>query len=475
MFDSDIISLTDSYKFTHHKQYPEGTTGVYSYLEAREKAQDPCTMFFGLQSIIKRYLIGPVVCRNDIERASAISKVHFGDSTIFNRPMWEHILGSLEGRLPIRIKAVPEGTVVSNSNVLMAIENTDDRCAPLTNHLETLLSHVWAPSTVATRSFYIKKMIEEFLESSSDQKGSLDFQLHDFGCRGVPSPESAYLLGAAHLINFKGTDTLPALNCAITDYNANLEGLAYSVPATEHSVMTSLGKEGELDVIRHLLKQYPVGIVSCVGDSYNINTFVHDYVCRILREDILARNHEIIPCKFVVRPDSLRNSMDTVPAQVLWILDELWDAFGGKENSKGYRVLNPHVGVLWGDGLMARDIHSVLLSMVTEGYSAENIVFGMGGGLLQKIDRDTQRFAIKCSAQKRDGIWHSVRKNPLDTSKTSKEGRLKLLKNYNGEFLTVQETYPGEDQLATVFENGELLRDYSWSEVRDNASQSKFY
>ena len=208
MLTNNIILLTDSYKVGHHQQYPKGTTNVYSYFESRG-GLFPETVFFGLQYFLQTYLSTPVT-KEMIDEAEEFYAAHFGNKELFNRAGWDYILQKYDGKLPVRIKAVPEGTVVNTSNVLMTVESTDPQCYWLTNYLETLLSQVWYPTTVATLSREMKKLITRFLEKTGDPN-LITFKLHDFGFRGVSSVESAGLGGCAHLVNFMGTDTVAAL------------------------------------------------------------------------------------------------------------------------------------------------------------------------------------------------------------------------------------------------------------------------
>jgi nicotinamide phosphoribosyltransferase len=462
---NNIILQTDSYKLNHWNQYPNGTQTVYSYFESRHGAKFDYTTFFGLQAILIKNLVGQVVTREKIETAAEIAKHHFGSEKLFNRMGWEYILKKYDGgRLPLHIRAVPEGLSVPTGNVLMTVENTDDNCYWLTNAVESILTHVWYPSTVATLSRKIKQTIKSYLEESADCLGGLDFMLHDFGYRGVSSDESAEIGGAAHLINFKGTDTLLALPFLRKYYHAEYKDIAYSVPATEHSIMTSLGKDGECALVGELIEKYPEGILSCVADSYDIYNFVEFIVGKRYKEKILERNGV-----FVIRPDSVTPMHKTPEEQVVWILNSLWSSFGGKINSKGFKVINPKVRVLWGDGIDFDGITKILHKTVENRFSVQNIAtFGMGGGLLQKMNRDTQRFAFKCSAQFRDGRWWDIHKQPLDASKTSKKGRLKLIKQ-GDVFRTVYEAHLGKNLLETVFLNGSLMRSHLLSDVRENA------
>jgi len=451
----NICTATDSYKFTHHAQYPKGTERVYSYFESRPGAQFPETVFFGLQYIMEKYFSGPVVTRDGIEAAAALAKAHFGTDALFNREGWEYILHSTGGFLPVEIKAAPEGLVIPTGNVLMTIENTDPNCWWLPNHLETMLVHVWSPCTVATASREVKKVLWDAAQMSSDAP-QVDFQLHDFGFRGVSSLETAATAGAAHLVNFQGTDNVPAIEM-IQEYYGPCAFPAFSVPATEHSVMTSLGREGEVEIVEQLLDTYPTGILSIVGDSYDIFNFADQILGVTLREKVLARDGTV-----VVRPDS------GDPVDVIFeLLSNLEERFGASRNRKGYDVLNPKVGLLWGDGLESAVIEDIIALLLQNDWASQNIVFGMGGGLLQKWNRDTQRFAFKCSAQYRDGKWIDIQKDPFHAGKKSKKGRLSLIK-VGGLYQTVP--FGAEDDLLqTVFLNGQVWNSQSFDEVRHNA------
>lgn len=466
--ETNIILETDSYKLSHYKQYPRNTENVYSYLESRDGAQFKETVFFGLQYILQNYLEGPVVTDKQIKAAKRLATTHFGNADLFNEKGWRHILEKHNGRLPLRIKAVPEGTPIPVSNVLMTVENTCPECYWLTNAVESLLTHVWYPSTVATLSREIKKMLDLHLMTSSDNPEAIDFMLQDFGYRGATSSEAAAIGGAGHLVNFKGTDTLPAMLLAMEHYDADLNNLGFSVPATEHSVMTAKGIGGEWEVVDQLLEDHPSGILSVVADSYDIYRFV-DTICTRYKEQIMERDGT-----FVVRPDSITQAHKTPAEITLWIVNRLWRDFPGEKNSKGYRVLDPHVRVLYGDGIDKKDMNAICMALINKGFSVENMVFGMGGGLLQKVNRDTQRFAFKSSAQKRGGAWYDVYKNPLDRSKASKRGRLKLFKRLNGEYETVREEvlpddHVAEELLRKVFQDGVITKHYTFDEVRKNA------
>lgn len=465
---------SDSYKYPHWNQYPKDTEKVYSYFECRKGAKFSETPFFGLQYIIKKHLVGEVVTREKIEAAAKLCKIHFGDEKLFNRAGWEYILENYQGRLPVIIKAVEEGTVVPVGNVLMTIENTGGpQTAWLTNFLETILTHVWYPTTVATLSREVKKLLTNYKNLLSESEFNVMFGLHDFGFRGATCYEAASIGGAAHLINFLGTDTVVGMEMAMNYYNAELENLAFSVPATEHSIMTALGREGEEQVVENLLDNHPEGILSVVADSYDIYNFVDNIVGKKFKDRIRSRKGV-----FVVRPDSVTPTHPTPESEMVWILESLWKNFGGKivygslKSSHGrpqYKVIDPCVKVLWGDGIDIDGIGRILEAITKAGFAIDNLAcFGMGGGLLQKLNRDTQRCAFKSSAQMRNGVWHEIFKDPKDSSKASKRGRLKLTK-VNGQFATVKESDPGENYLYPVFENGVLVKEINFETIRKNA------
>lgn len=449
---TNLILNSDSYKFSQWCQYPPKTTVVYSYIESRGGVYD-ATVFFGLQAFIKEYLVGPVVTMDMIDEAEAIITAH-GEP--FNREGWEYIVREHGGKLPVIIKAVPEGTVVGVKNVLATIENTDPACYWLTSFLETaLLRAIWYPTTVATNSYENKKLILDYLEKTGDPS-TIDFKLHDFGARGVSSEESAGLGGLAHLVNFQGTDTVTALLYGRRYYGIDMAG--FSVPAMEHSTVTSWGREGEVDSYRNMVKVNgkPGGIVSVVSDSYDIFAACEKWGTE-LKQDVLDSGATL-----VVRPDS--GDPADVVTKCLRILDKY---FGHTVNAKGYKVLN-NVRVLQGDGINHQSIRSILYTATLAGYSADNIVFGQGGALLQMVNRDDQKFAMKCSAALVDGKWVDVFKDPItDKGKQSKKGRVTLFKTENGFVSGVENGEP--DALEVVFENGVLVRDMTFDEVRANA------
>lgn len=452
----NLILLTDSYKVSHHRQYPPDTQVVYSYLESRGGRFDE-VVFFGLQYYLERYLAGAVVEPTHIDAAEAFLAKHFRRGDLFNRAGWEHVVRAHGGRLPVSIKAVPEGTPVPVRNVVLTIENTDPACFWLTNYLETLLVQVWYGSTVATLSREMKRLILSFLERTGDSS-LIDYKLHDFGFRGVSSVESAAVGGAAHLVNFLGTDTLPACLLAQQFYGAEMAG--FSIPAAEHSTQIAWGREHELDTYRNMLAQFPTGVVAVVSDSYDILRACRDLWGGALRDAVLARDGTL-----VIRPDS------GDPARtVLAVMDILGERFGAAANAKGYRVLPPQVRVIQGDAVDFEQAGRILATLADNDWSADNITFGMGGALLQKLDRDTQQFAFKCSSVVVGGIERDVHKTPVgDPSKASKPGRLSLVRSPTG-YRTVRQGEAGPDVLQEVFRDGEVLVRHRWEDVRARAT-----
>lgn len=463
----NLILLTDSYKITHWPQYPENTEEIYSYFESRGGMFDQ-TVFFGLQYIIKKFLLGQVITKEKIEEAKTLIKGHLGNDNLFNEEGWNYILKEYDGRLPVSIKAVPEGSVVANHNILMSIRNLDKKCYWLTNYLETLLVQCWYGTTVATLSREIKKVIKSYLNKTGDPL-SIDFKLHDFGFRGVSSVESAAIGGAAHLINFKGTDTLIAIKF-IQDYYQKNFIAGFSIPASEHSTITSWGRENEILAMKNMLEKYPTGLVACVSDSYDIYNACSNIWGQQLKELIINRDGVLI-----IRPDS--GEPKKVIVQLLAILD---NAFGSSINPKGYKLLNPKVRLIQGDGVNYDSIKEILKYITSWGYSTDNIAFGMGGALLQKLDRDTQKFAFKCSNALINGENRDVYKEPItDKGKNSKKGKLKLLAldGSHGKFYTtVREEVAGKDDvLKEVFRYGDLLIDYDFETIRKNSETDFFY
>jgi nicotinamide phosphoribosyltransferase len=467
---TNLLLLADAYKYSHYKLYYPGTTKIYSYLESRGGEFNE-TVFYGLQYFLKEYLEGVAFTKTDIDELEEIMGGVFVFDKVFNRANFEYILEKQGGKLPVRIKAVPEGSVIPTHNVLMTIENTDPKCFWLTNFLETLLMQVWYPSTVTTLSREIRKVVEANYRKTADPQvfAGIDFTLNDFGFRGVSSVESAGLGGSAHLVNFMGSDTVYASAFAKKYYDAVIT-YGQSIPATEHSIMTLLGKDGEQKVFEHILNAYPNGMVACVSDSYDIFNAIGNLWGGALKDKVMNRNGVL-----VVRPDSGDPIMTLQK-----IFELLFEKFGFEVNTKGYKVLPPQIRVIQGDGIDYEMIKNIYAMLEKNKIAANNLVFGMGGALLQKLNRDTQKFALKCSYAEVDGKSVDVMKSPVEMDekgaiqqsfKKSKAGRLKLVQTLTG-VKTVKESEVGEDLLRTVFENGELVNPVTFEEIRDRAKIS---
>lgn len=464
-----IMFDTDSYKWSHYAQYPEGTEYIWDYISSRG-GQYVKTTFFGLQMFIKKYLQGQVVTQEAIEVAELFAKEH---GVPFNREGWQYILDVHGGKLPIKIRAVREGTHVPYKNILVSVTNTDPKCAWLPSFIEpALLCGVWYPTTVATRSRFIKDVIRRYLINTSDDLSGLDFKLHDFGRRGASSKETSGIGAAAHMSNFKGSDNMIGILYAMKFY-AEKDGsspvVGYSIPASEHSSMTILGPEGELEQMRRMLTQFgkKFALMACVSDGYDIYAACHKWGS--LKDEIIASGSIV-----VVRPDS-GDPVD-VTVKCFDILDKY---FGHTVNSKGFKVLN-NVRLIYGDGINELTINSILMKMEWCRWSADNIAFGMGGELLQTPNRDTNKWAMKASAAQINGGWRDVFKDPVtDPGKKSFKGRMSLFRSHlTGEYQTLRiDEGPIDsewvDMLIDVFEDGELLVEFSMQEVRDWADSDQ--
>jgi len=455
----NLILQCDSYKLSHFLQYPPRTTGYFGYIEARgNDAGIKDTMFFGLQMFIKEYLLTPFTQEN-IEEAAEFAKNH-GEP--FNREGWQYILDTYRGFIPVTIKAVPEGSIIPLSNVLCTVECTDPKCFWVGSYIETmLLRAVWYPTTVATNSRECKKVIWEYLTKTSDApEAGINFKLHDFGARGVSSSESAQIGGAAHIANFMGSDTVEGVRAMNFYYNGMLMS-AFSIPAAEHSTITSWGPnaEDEIAAYRNMVAQYggEGKIFACVSDSTDIYRAC-EWWGTVLKDDVV--NSKAL---LVVRPDS--GDPTTVVRQCIEILGQ---NFGFTTNSKGFRVLN-NVRVIQGDGINRNSIQSILSNLYINGWSADNIAFGMGAKLLSSPQRDDFQFAMKCSAIRVNDEWRDVFKAPVtDAGKTSKKGRLTLVEGNK----TVRiEEVDNNEIMREVYKNGILLINDDLASIRKRANE----
>ena len=474
---------TDAYKTSHYLQLPPGTVQMCSYIESRGGKYDE-VVSFGMQAFVKEYLTKPIT-REMIEDGEKYIAQRM--NLPFNKAGWEYILEKHNGYLPLEIETVAEGSIVPTHNVTTQITNTDPNCAWLPGYIEDgILRATWYMNTVATKSYQCKKNIKAHMEKSCDNLDKLPYMLNDFGARAATSSESAALGGLAHLVNFTGTDTVLATVAGdlYYDYQPEFQG----VPAAEHSTITSWGKDRETDAYRNMLKQFSGAgkIVAVVSDSYDLYNALGNIWGGELKDDVVNNGGLV-----VVRPDS-GNPVDVVCKS----LDILAEKFGTTENTKGFKVLPPYIRVIQGDGVNPESIDEILTAMEEKGYSADNICFGMGGELLQKLDRDTQKYAMKAAAVRMvemeadfqdfmadykssafevQGDWKDVFKDPVtDPGKRSKSGILALTFDENKGYLTCRrsELNGRENLLQPIYRNGRLLNEVTMNQVRQTAVET---
>jgi nicotinamide phosphoribosyltransferase len=448
---TNLICNTDSFKQTQHSMYPPGTQFLSSYIESRG-GPFPATMFFGLQAFLRRYLSRPITL-DDIEDAERLSEQQ---GVPFKRQLWLDLLVDHGGLLPVEIEAVPEGTVVPIRNVLVQVRNTDPRYFWVANFFEAaLLRAVWYPSSVGTVSWMARRIVEEALARTSDHPELARRFLHDFGARGVSSHESAFLGGMAHLVNFDASDTPPGALAAMRYYNSTAPVVA--AVNMEHSSVSAWGRDGEAAMFRTMLEAYPGRIVGLLTDTYDHEHCIRHIIGGELREQI--RNFQGLVGARADSGDPVTVAADTTE----WLME----AFGHEVNSKGFKVLPPFIRVVQGDGLTLESFRDVYVELAARGLAADNVLCGMGGGLLQRINRDSLAFGQKTNAVCVDGEWRDVYKRPSgDAMKHSKAGRLALIK-VDGEYRTVRrESVPqAQNLLEPVFRNGCMLRLWNFSEV----------
>ena len=464
------ILKADSYKFAHYEQYPPDTHSVSAYIESRGVAAkwlpslsaEPNIVFFGLKPFLES-LRQPITL-DDIDEAESYIVPH---GLPFNRAGWEAIVKDYRGDLPIAIQALKEGTVVKPGVPMVQVHSTDSRFHWLTTYIETeLVRAIWYPTTVATISRSVKELIYDYLVRTADDPDTeIMFKLHDFGARGVSSGESAMLGGMAHLVNFMGTDTVDALIGARKYYGEHMAG--FSIPASEHSTITSWGEDHEMMAHSNMLEKFMAkpGMVASVSDSYNIYRCC-EYIWGGGLKDKVQRYGErggVI----VIRPDS------GDPVNVtLGVITRLEDAFGCTRNTKGFKILPPYVRIIQGDGVNPTSIRQILETFAENKYSASNIAFGMGGGLLQQVDRDTLKFAMKANEVVVNHERRDVYKAPIhDTSKGSKRGRQAVVYE-NGKYAACREDELGSriNELELVYKNGHWFRDEKFADIRKRAA-----
>lgn len=468
----NLMLCSDIYKFGHMEQYPPGTTKVYSYLLARSDKKMSTTLFYGLQYYLKMLTQKPT--REMVDEFFEYRKSILGmDASQDIKDKMDKLVKL--GYFPIRVKAVKEGSKIPVRNVLMTIENTHPDFYWVVGFFESLLLKVWNTCTVASYSRKLKDLCKKYSDLTCDNEGHLPFQVHDFGYRGCSSEETAALSGSAHLINFLGTDTVTAIKLIKDTYSAQ-EPIGLSVPATEHSVMCAYGQENEFQAYERMLELYPKGIVSIVSDTYDLWNVLSNFAPR-LKSRILDRDGKV-----VFRPDSgdppkiICGDPDAQYGSSEWLgcLQLLDRTFGSTTNKKGYRVLNPKVGLIYGDGMFYERFERTLGMMQELGYAASNLVIGVGGLLLQQHNRDDQGFAIKATFAEVNGVTRELMKDPVtDQKKKSHKGLLSLFKDVRGRYYTKDQCTADEEAaslLEVVYQDGKMARIQTFDEIRKLAA-----
>lgn len=475
------LLLTDFYKIGHVFQYPEGTQYVYSNLTPRKSRFEniPYMVFFGLQYFIKDVLLSQFQ-ENFFDRPK--SKVveeyrRLIQHTIGDLPTYKHIedLHDL-GYLPLIIKALPEGTKVPMRVPCLTMRNTHPDFYWLTNFFETILSAtLWQPCTSATIACEYRKLLNRYAEETGVPREFVQWQGHDFSFRGMSSLQSAALSGMGHLLSFTGTDTIPAILGMEHYYNADVtkELVGASVAATEHSVMCAGAQEGERATFARLVTEvYPKGIVSIVSDTWDLWKVLTETMPS-LKDQIMARDGKV-----VIRPDSgdpIKIICGDSDAPIgspnnKGVVELLWETFGGTVTSKGYKMLDSHVGAIYGDSITLARAEAICEQLKLKRFASQ-VVFGIGSYTYQYNTRDTFGTAIKATHVVINGVGRDIFKTPVtdDGTKNSACGFLRV-DNEGGrlvlkERVTRIEAQGGE--LKTVFYNGKLFVDLRLQQIRD--------
>lgn len=493
--------LSDFYKFNHIDQYPEGTEYIYSPFTPRSNKYMPKTkgaVVFGIQAFVQRYLIDNF---NDtffnVPKEEAISSYKRMTKYALGKESDATHLEELHdlGYLPIRLRALPEGTLAPIRVPILTIENTHPKFFWLTNFIETkLTSSVWQAITSATIANIYREVLDKHAMKTVGNTDFVDFSGHDFSMRGMSSIETGAMSGAGHLLSFKGTDTVPAILFLEEFYKANIEKevVGMSIPATEHSVMCSYGNASELELFKHLINDvYPTGPFSVVSDTWDFWKVVGEYL-PALKEDIMKRDGKV-----VIRPDSgnpvdiiCGTSTDTLVGyerslEEKGLIESLWDIFGGTINSQGYKELDTHIGAIYGDSITIERADSICEKLAAKGFASNNVVFGIGAYSYQMNTRDSLSLAIKATAATVNGEERLLFKDPKtdDGTKRSQRGRVIVHHDKLGNIVTSdgfnreehESLLESVDLMEDVFLDGKLLRSHSLEEVRNNlkASRSK--
>ena len=483
------LLLTDGYKVGHHMQYPQGTTLVYSNFTPRSNKYAPkgCDKIvsFGQQMVMKQIheafrdeffnKMKDEVC-GEMKRELSMYLGTDYDVTHFEKL---HDLGYL----PIHVKILEEGTLVPMRIPILTIHNTHPDFYWVTNYLETIISNLlWKPTTSATIAHQYRKVLTKWQEKTDKERAwFIDWQGHDFSMRGMDSIDATVSSGLGHLTSFSGTDSLPAIGGA-RKYYGETEFVGGSVNATEHSVMCAGGKEDEIETFRRLLQTYPTGILSVVSDTWDLWKVCTEHVVT-LKEEILARDG-----KLVIRPDSgdpveivcgkkwddIQNPYDeNVDAAEKGVIELLWDVFGGTVNEQGYKVLDSHIGAIYGDSITIDRAEEICKRLEAKGFASTNIVLGVGSFTYQFNTRDTFGFAMKATYVEVNFEGREIFKDPItdDGMKKSATGLLYVGKgDVNGElklFDKVTWETEAKGQLKTLYKDGNFEMTTTLTEIKN--------
>jgi nicotinamide phosphoribosyltransferase len=483
------LMLIDFYKADHRRQYPEGTELVYSNFTPRKSRQEgnDKLVFFGLQYFVKEYLVkqwNEGFFNIPKEKVVADYKRRMDNALGKDSIPIEHIAELHDlGYLPLIVKGLPEGTIVSTKIPVVTVYNTQPKFFWLTNYLESLMSAIlWKPATSATTAFQYRRVFNEYAKQTVSDT-NIDFvywQGHDFSFRGMSGIEDACMSAAGHLLSFYGTDSVPAIDFHELYYNANSDNelIGGSVPATEHSVMCMGTKDNEIATFERLIEEiYPSGIVSIVSDTWDFWKVITEFLPQ-LKTKILARNG-----KLVIRPDSgdpvkiIIGDKDATPGSPEYkgAIECMWEVFGGTTTEKGYKLLDSHIGLIYGDSITLQRQKDILQGLKEKGFASFNVVLGIGSYTYEYVTRDTYGFAMKATYGEVNGEARNIFKDPKtdDGTKKSAKGLMQVTEVDGKLVMKDQCTWEEEKQglLKTVFENGKIVKEQSLSEIRNRINE----
>ncbi|WP_282134662.1 nicotinate phosphoribosyltransferase [Seonamhaeicola maritimus] len=479
------LLLTDGYKTGHHQQYPVGTEEVYSNWTPRSNKYAPkgCdkVVSFGQQYVIQwlhdyfndNFFSKPkeLVCREIQEELS----LYLGGSYDVSHYEELHDLQYL----PIKVKSLPEGVEVPIRVPMLTVVNTKKEFYWVTNFLETILSTMlWQTMTSASIAILYKRIFKKWaLITDSENVSFIDFQGHDFSMRGMGGLGSALSSGMGHASVFLGSDTLPVISGLRKYYNAS-GFIVGSVNATEHSVMCAGTKEDEIGTFQSLMNTYPKGILSVVSDTWNLWKVLTEYLPK-LKDEVISRDG-----KLVIRPDSgdpvdiICGEMAQIGGQLpneKGVIELLWDIFGGTINKEGFKVLDPHIGAIYGDSITTERAEQICQRLHDKGFATTNVVLGIGSFTYQFNTRDTFGFAMKATSVVVQGERREIFKDPItdDGIKKSAKGLIRV-DFVDGEYKMVDQVSEVEEndgELQVIYQNGEFLNQIKLEQIRDRINK----